>query len=166
MEETWKIALISAALISALTAPLSALAAQEKGCAEEFDQLEFSAKYSWSGAPEPMRVRVGRASRGEKGSEWIAQLSTESKGCFAFCSVKNFERENPLTPVALNLQCQSGQFGPLSAPTTILWNKSGKAEIIRFGTWIAGYEQTTLSVDMDTYSGPSLAPRTLAQSPR
>jgi hypothetical protein len=76
--------------------------------------------------------------------------------CQAVCRSKRMEKNGPL-PVAMDLECRSASLGSLSSTATLLWGRGrsmSKMPTLRFGTWLHGFEQVPLKVEVDQFSVP------------
>jgi hypothetical protein len=135
-------------------------------CGTRFKTLTYSAAFSWENAAthvaKPMRILVGTSTlapdpaRSEK-PQLTAQIWS-GKECMAVCEAKSFEKEGPFSPVSLEMTCKSAELGAVALPTTLLWGRGhslSKLPTLRFGTWLHGYEQAALEVELDRYSMPA-----------
>jgi len=75
---------------------------------------------------------------------------TSSDQCEAICSVEQKSLGKRAFPEAVPMRCQSPRLGALQTPVTLLW-PPGKSQkpVLRFGTWLGGYQQTALLVELD-----------------
>jgi hypothetical protein len=61
-------------------------------------------------------------------------------------------------PISLDLQCRGEELGALSARVAVLWGQGTQSQTqLRFGSWVDGYEQAALKVEVDRFSAPRLA---------
>jgi hypothetical protein len=75
----------------------------------------------------------------------FAQIQTLDGKALASCDVK------PLDNSAIDMTCKSSGFSPLTSHAALyIGERQGKkAGILRFGTWLSGYEQAVLEVKID-----------------
>ncbi len=165
-------------IVSTFVLPFSAAAADS--CASKMDQVLYQASFSWNqldsveGATvqqkkgSKMKVVVGTLVAGSRAP--MAQIWSDGS-CQAVCKLKSLEKEGVLQPIALEMDCQGVGFSPLAMNASLLWGGTSsrfQAEkpTIRFGTWLQGYQQAELEVQVDLYSTPGRVDRRLALAGR
>lgn len=137
--------------------------------------LLYSAKFQLGGVNRPvrkMRVMIAMSAVKQGGFNApfpIAQIWSGNQ-CQAVCKVASIEKDTPLTPVAVEMSCEAMGFSPLAVKASILWGgeKSAfmaKKPTIRFGTWLEGYRDSALNVELDRYSMSTSTNRALAKMP-
>ena len=84
----------------------------------------------------------------------VAKIFSSKGEVLASCDVKTIAD-------GIDLSCVSSGFSPLTSHATIfIGERQGKkAAILRFGTWLSGYEQTMLAVQIDRFKTIELAKR-------
>lgn len=109
--------------------------------------VAYSARFTFQ--KEPMKLVIHREASGSS-----AQILTAAGAVQARCKFKNVERDESQKPVVVDMECKSAQFSPLVRQASLFWpNGAGSSSpALRFGTWLEGYEQVRLSVDVDRYS--------------
>ncbi len=135
--------------------------------------LLYSARFQLGGINQPVKkmqvvVAMSQMKQGGFNKPFpVAQIWSGSQ-CQAVCKVASIEKENSLTPVAVEMSCESVGFSPLAVKASILWGgeKSmymAKQPTIRFGTWLEGYRDSALKVELDRYSMSNDTNRGLAK---
>lgn len=112
----------------------------------------FEMADSSAGKAERRRLVVAET----EGRKLIAQIWS-GNSCQATCRALSFEKGKASSPVALHLECQSAQLSSLTASATLLWGRGrslSKVPTLRFGTWLQGYRQAVLEVELDRFSSP------------
>lgn len=110
-------------------------------------------KNSRTHGAEPLRFVIGEAEGGTKGSA-VAQIWAGNH-CQASCSSIQFEKGDLSMPISLDLQCRGEELGALSAHVALLWAQGNNTSTqLRFGSWVEGYEQAALKVEVDRFSTP------------
>lgn len=131
-------------------------------CSMKLKTLQFAGTFDWksgsSGKIEKRRFVIGTPAHGAVGTS-VAQIWAGNH-CQASCSsvdlgagVTGFS-----LPISLDLQCRGEELGALSARVAVLWSHGSKSEtMLRFGSWVDGYEQAALRVELDQFNAPRLA---------
>jgi hypothetical protein len=131
--------------------------AASPSCASKFDELNYVADFDWvipGQTTRKMKIRIG-ALQPYRHAEPILVAHLISKGsCEATCRTQIFEKDGE-APLALEMRCQSSKFDALTVPVTLFWPAAlGKrSAVLRFGTWLEGYRQAPLFVQLDRWSG-------------
>src|SRR5262249_46212887 len=143
-------------------------------CPGSFSEVQFSAKFTWAHwepteagmktSGSPLEIRIGKVA-GEK-SKTLAQIYSQNGGqSQAVSEMKAFEKKGAFTPGVMDLACESVGFGALSAPAALVWaNDEGTAPSLRFGSWLNGYKQASLTIEIDHFSQPIKTAGKLAQA--
>lgn len=155
------VALVTAMGVGIIVAfPALALAST---CGSKLEHVEYKADFDWMGSsvvPKAMQLRIG--SLEGRPNEKVAQIATGGE-CQAVCRIEAFEKSNLQMPVSMDLDCRGNRLNPLAAPATLFFARGEELQpTIRFGTWLNGYQEAALRVDVDRYSG-DVAARSLAQ---
>ena len=110
-------------------------------------EVAYSANFKFQ--KEPMKLVISRTPAGSS-----AQILAANGAIQARCSLKHVERDEGSKPLAVDMECRSAHFSPLVRPATIFWanGADSSAPALRFGTWLEGYEQVRLNVEVDRYS--------------
>lgn len=138
-------------------------------CSMKLKTLQFAGTFDWkntkNGRLEKLRFVIGSPEHGEKGTS-VAQIWA-GKQCQASCSsvdlgaapgTQALEKDELSLPISLDLQCRGEELGALSARVAVLWGHGSKSETtLRFGSWVDGYEQAALKVEVDHFNAPRLA---------
>lgn len=147
--------------------PVSAGASTPAGnvCNPEISGVNFSAAFQWSEAGTP---------RGD----YLLQMKDRSaqilqgNRCVAFCTVqtraKNKGAKNApgsglsgrklaetQFPEAVDLECRATDLSGMVTPASLIFRTeqgAGKTPILRFGSWVNGYQETELKVQVDQLS--------------
>jgi hypothetical protein len=131
--------------------------------------LQFAGTFDWknahTGKSEKLKFVIGTPEHSEKGTS-VAQIWA-GKQCQASCSsvdlgaasgAKAFAKDELSLPISLDLQCRGEELGALSARVAVLWGHGSRSETtLRFGSWVDGYEQAALKVEVDHFNAPRLA---------
>lgn len=120
-------------------------------CPKQIKDLTYSASFVYDSTP--LKVRLGK---GANKSEFIAQIWNKAGHCEAVCRVKVWDKITPGQPNSLDLDCASTNLGALTTPATIFWSIRTGQPAIRFGTWLNGYKQADLKVEVDHFNRPSV----------
>lgn len=125
------------------------------------------------GAENTMSVAIGsfpqgpksKAGAGSSDSKYFVKIA-QNGSCQVVCQIKSFEKESPLSPVAMDLECRSDTFSPLTVSATIMWPRNPiRSAVLRFGTWSHGYTDVPLLVQYDGYSDPAFRPERMLAAP-
>lgn len=82
----------------------------------------------------------------------FAQISADGAS-LAECELRGFERNQLGQPLTLEMGCKNTQLESFTTTATLLWDhKSRTSASLRFGTWLQGYEQVPLTVQMDRFT--------------
>ena len=128
-------------------------------CATKLKEVLYSARFNWESST-PMQIRVGTTNT--PSSEVMAIISSET-GCQAICQFKDFVKNSVDSPVALSLTCRGAHFGALTTPATVLWSSyEFPKPTLRTGTWVSGFQNVGLRVELDRYSQPNPPARAMA----
>lgn len=149
MKVSIRFAVFSAVLLLSVMSvwTFSSLAATLPSCARSLDRLYYSAVFESPTTAEPMRVQVGRSQE-----ETVALISSQDS-CHASCKVVRLEKQGPRQPSALVMKCRSQRLAALTTPVALLWSESDRpSPEIRFGSWLTGYQQARLRIELDRYS--------------
>jgi hypothetical protein len=112
----------------------------------------FSASFEWkaeNGAGHKMSVRIARDTAD-------AQILSGNQ-CLAVCRVKPDAPETEIgrtiasiRPRQIDLDCTASDFAALTGPATLIFRGVGvDTPMIRFGTWLDGYREASLTVQAD-----------------
>ncbi len=114
-------------------------------------ELTYAASFALNG--KPMKVLIHRPSMNAGAS---AQIQSENARV-ASCEVKSIERDETMKPVAVVMDCQNPGFKQLANTVTVFWPglNPQNVPVIRFGTWLSGYEQAKLKVEVDRFQSPA-----------
>ena len=141
-----------------------ALALASESCGSKLGHVEYKAAFDWMGTsvvPKTMQLRIGAI---EGRPEMLVAQIVDGSECQAVCQIKAIERSNLMAPVSMDLDCRGNKLNPLAAPATLFWAYGEELQpTIRFGTWLNGYQEASLRVEMDGYA-ESQNFRNLAQS--
>lgn len=111
-------------------------------------ELQYLASFELKGEPgrkSALELRVGKGS--SKG--WIAEIVSDNN-CEAVCYSKEVEKNEAQELESLDMKCKSKGIDALSAPATLLLSTGrGKAPVLRFGSWLEGYREAMLQVQLD-----------------
>lgn len=125
--------------------------AESPTCGKVVGKVLFSAHFDWkspAGVSKGLRLVIARnAKPGFKDSKFIAQIMNGDE-CQAVCRTETVD----VASASLDLSCRSAAFGALAAPATVFFHNTGaghKSSVLRFGTWLQGYEQTILNTELD-----------------
>lgn len=138
----------------------------------------FQAEFSWKGKDRPvsktavlpqesLQLTIARPAGSAFGAPDVAQIWSPKGGCQAVCESLGLERDESGKPSFLKLNCKAPHLKLLTVPVTVFWPAYGTEAhssnrqdpmVIRFGSWLEGFEQTSLQVSYDR------ADRTAAQS--
>jgi hypothetical protein len=86
----------------------------------------------------------------------VAQIWAGNE-CRAVCKLRAFQKDDDGNPVAMALRCEGARFSVLGSPATVTWPQftsvgSSGEHVIRFGSWLTGYEDAELQVSKDLYA--------------
>jgi hypothetical protein len=131
-------------------------------CATQIESIQFAGTFSLKSASanknKPLRFVIGFPAE-SNGDQAIAQIWSGSH-CQATCSSLTLEKGDLSMPLSLDLQCRGGELGPLSAHVAVLWDHGPKpSTLLRFGTWLEGYEQASIKVEVDRFNSTNVAER-------
>jgi hypothetical protein len=125
-------------------------AAPPSGCDTPLKSVRYAAHFEWPqagpGEKNSLQLLIGSRESSKTG-ETVAQIWSGNQ-CQLSCL------STQLDPTALELKCRSAQLGMLTTSATVLWNrdaKPGHEATLRFGTWLEGYEQAPLRVEIDHF---------------
>lgn len=124
-------------------------------CSQPLDEVQYSATFNWKA--QKMSIQIG-LKQTEQGLTRVAHLiSATDQECQAICQTRGFETEESFSPVALTLSCSSPTLESLQTPAVLIWAdpSSGEKPTLRFGSWVQGYREAALDVQLDTYSKPA-----------
>lgn len=122
--------------------------AAHPSCETSLKKVVYQASFEWKA--QKMRILLGNPVQSHGKTQWIAQIVEAKKQgrCFATCQA------TPLENDLMQMSCQGTQFDALATPATLFL-----PEAIRFGSWLTGYQQSSLRVEFDQYTRPKLARR-------
>jgi hypothetical protein len=146
-------------------------------CSMRLKSLQFAGTFDWkntrTGKVEKLRFVIGTPAQGAGGTPAQGAATTSvaqiwsGKQCQASCSSVDFGKSTPpgalqtdelSMPISLDMQCRGEELGALAARVAVLWNHGSKgATTLRFGSWVDGYEQAALKIEVDHFSATSLA---------
>lgn len=148
------IGVLLVALLLILANARHSLGAVDRGCGVSFKKVDYSAQFTWKG--KLSNLSVGTAIENGK-LRWLAQIASTRGGvqsCQAICEVQHLEvdRFRESAPVSLDMKCQSSGFAPLETKAVLLWaSEIQQAPMLRFGTWLSGYQDAVLKVELDGF---------------
>jgi hypothetical protein len=140
-------------------------------------QVVFSGRFN---APSIMKLVISRAKlnatgsapanplHGAKAEIWTTRLE-------ASCSLVSLEKMDDRS-TAINFKCRSARLGALTSSVTLFVIPNTRPEanilaashprpaVVRFGTWLEGYEQAQVTVDMDRTNSLLSHPNVIATS--
>ena len=118
-------------------APVKGIPAQSLSCGQKATRVYFSASFKWKA--QPMKVIIAKV---PEQRDPVAFISSQT--CEATCQIKEVDT------ASVELACRSTAFAPLTTPATVFIaaHKSGQSTL-RFGTWIQGYQQASLRIDLN-----------------
>lgn len=132
----------------------SAAAFSQSSCGKAFTQVNYSASFQWKspeGETHPMRILIGNSAARTTSAKIMNEASGE---CRAVCELgRKSGRLHAGMPDAIELTCRAPVLGSLETPTVLLENR------IRFGSWLKGYHEAALRVDLDETGVLSEGPR-------
>ena len=86
-----------------------------------------------------------------------AKITHDTRGCVAQCEFKTMSPVLEGQKMGLELVCYSPHGLPLSSPATLFWAQGADdSGSLRFGTWLTGYQQLPLQVEIDRFLSPPL----------
>ncbi len=126
-------------------------------CPMPMSKVSYSASFQWiqpgTGKPQSHKLVVG--AQGSSG-ELSAQIWTGNQ-CEAICQPQSFDQDGPMSPIAMQMNCRGARLGSFTTTATLLWGRGqtmSRTPTLRFGTWLNGYEQAPLLVEVDQFSLP------------
>jgi hypothetical protein len=165
---------LAAGIFFLATVPL-AEGATISACGKATGETLYSAIFKWSGEAQSgktMRIVIVKAKKpGFKDSKIVAKI-LNGKNCEAVCNVEKLETfgtEKSLKAASVDMSCKSAALGALAAPATVFFQNESNPflpvsneskSVLRFGTWLQGYEQAVLTTEVDESARliPELAP--------
>lgn len=144
-------------VLSVLVAFLSFPAWVSADTCEPMVNPAFSASFEWNatnGANHKMSVRIAKNSAD-------AQILAGTQ-CLAVCHVKPEAADTEIgrtiasiTPQHVDLDCSAADFSALTGPATLIFRGIGvDTPLIRFGTWLDGYREASLTIQADRLQPP------------
>ena len=130
-------------------------------CTKHLKDVQFSGTFKLKSAAseaKPMRFVIGVPEDATPGSA-VAQIWS-GDSCKATCSSIDFEKGGASLPISLDLQCHGAELGALSTHVAVLWDHGPTPTTqLRFGTWLDGYEQAAVRVQVDRFNPTFVATR-------
>lgn len=133
-------------------------------CSQVIQDVFYSASFDLPESAQTaykMKLLIGKP---KSSSEMIAQIWS-GKSCQAVCDLKMLQKEDAFTPISLEMDCKSPSISALATPATLYFHASEMVvtqpeqfPTLRFGTWLQGYHQSLLSVQVDRYTKPGRSP--------
>jgi hypothetical protein len=155
-----KLIRLAAGVFFLATVPL-AEGATVSACGKATGETLYSAIFKWSSEAQSgktMKIIIAKAKKpGFKDSKIVAKI-LNGKSCEAVCNVEKLETfgsEKSLKAASVDMNCKSAALGALAAPATVFFqNESDPSlgepkSVLRFGTWLQGYEQASLTTEVD-----------------
>ena len=141
---TW----ITVVAVSILLSPLASLATTS-----DFQLFAptFTGAFDWNenGAIQSLEFRLSRDSRSPE--NFSALITSKSGAVQAVCDLVQAVDRSSSFPESFDFTCHGASFGALQMPASlILTNKP----LLRFGSWLKGYQQAPLRVQMDGLTTP------------
>ncbi|MBY0472030.1 hypothetical protein K2X30_12765 [bacterium] len=137
----------------------------QEALSEVYYQASFQAPQNKHG----LKIQVGKTASKKRGkAKLLARISSDRSQCVAICQVKGLQtdlearRRGVFTPISLDLTCVDPETGFLNSPASILFKNTALGvyrPTLRMGTWLNGFQQTTLKVERDRYSLPTVRPQ-------
>jgi hypothetical protein len=170
MKHSLKLALAASAVFALASLP-AALAATD--CGARLRTVSYTADFELKGNrtyAEKLQIKVGTPTVATLGGHLVAQIWSGNE-CRAVCKLRAFQKDEDGNPVAMSLRCEGARFSVLGSPATVTWPQytsmgSAGESVIRFGTWLTGYEDARLDVKTDKYVLRAKLDRKLAVLPR
>jgi hypothetical protein len=171
---------ISSAFLLALTLGTTAYASPQPAnsgdtCSMSLKTLQFAGTFDWknahTGKTEKLRFMIGTPEKGAAKGTSVAQIWS-GKHCQASCSSIDIvgrpgalEMDEASIPISLDLQCRGEALGALAARVAVLWSHGSQpTTTLRFGSWVDGYEQAALKVEVDRFNSKALSWNTPTQA--
>jgi hypothetical protein len=131
--------------------------AASANCSLPIKNVQFSGTFSLKSSPQkkPLRFVIGEPAGAGSGSS-VAQIWSGDR-CQATCSSIDIEKGEMALPISLDLQCRGEDLGgALSAHVAVLWDHGADhTTVLRFGSWLEGYEQAAMKVEVDHFNSPT-----------
>lgn len=132
---------------------LNRTAPTESACSTRLKDVSYKASFtlkSLYAGKRPFQIQIGS----ERQSGKTMALITQNDGsCYAICGIRHFEKEGKARPVSMLLSCENAELARLTIPVTLIWASAyQKLPMIRFGSWLNGYQQASLRVKTDALS--------------
>jgi hypothetical protein len=122
----------------------------------------YSASFEWNngtGSPSnTLRLTIVKTKRPRfKDSQLVAKI-TNGQRVEAICSIQGVESYmcgQTLLASSIDLSCKGTSLGALAAPATVYFkdanseSSSRNQPVLRFGTWLQGYQQAVLKTEFD-----------------
>ncbi|MFL5813363.1 MAG: hypothetical protein ACJ763_07270 [Bdellovibrionia bacterium] len=133
----------------------------------------YSASFQWnegqSNAGKTLRIVIVKNTRPRYNEPKLVAKIVNGKRVEALCSIQNVEgytrhqktreareaRGNALLASSVDMSCKGTSLGALAAPATLYFSDvnaestSRNKPILRFGTWLQGYQQAVLKTEFD-----------------
>lgn len=133
--------------------PLGATAGES--CLAKTGETVYSARFKKSlGQDAGWKLVVTRS------KAWIRQDGKSS--CQAECTVKGYDEEGPELRPTIRMSCRSTGLAALKSEATLILPARGEkvhAPMLRFGTWLTGYQRIPLRVEVDRLRQTLFAPK-------
>jgi hypothetical protein len=145
---------------SIVPAALAPEALTPDSCSVQLKTVQFSGTFNLKSPHAPgtqaLRFVIGTPENDKSGMA-VAQIWSGTR-CQASCSSVDMEKGDLSMPISLDLQCHGEALGPLSAHVAVLWDHGADhSTLVRFGSWLEGYEQASMKVEVDHFNTLSVA---------
>lgn len=160
----FKFIVITSVLICTPFAYATGGSREGQGCGKVQGEVLYHARFDWKDSMTSITKNLDIVvTKTAKPGFWDSKISARIMNhgtCEAICRADNLEVVSnepgmPSVATSMDLTCHSSSLGALGAPATVFF-QSGQngtqTPVLRFGSWLQGYEQAYLKVQTDQSS--------------